>query len=248
MQGESVTLIFRKGINMPDCPILLGFGMGKYAHVSARLHLEQRRTDVGPVPLRLGADKIGSNGGGGNSSATKPSRAILSLDKFIADLDGRKYFAPGGAPRDNWDVVYGKTVDEAWDKAFEKDSSISLQVRDYQVTLVKEVIRNIKWPAEMDRARQRTKEAVENMLRGMQNLPPDTKRRAVDDAVLLASLMVLKNSGAVIPDTLYNIMVDIKEIWDSGFGRYTIVNGKHLIYSIRTEEPSEEVVMQEQSS
>lgn len=222
--------------------------MGRYAEVSARLHLEQRRTGPSPIALRQDKNRPESSGGGGSGPTTVPSKTTLSLDKFIADLERRKYFAPGGAPRDSWDVVYGKTVDGAWDKAFEKDSSISLQVRDYQVTLVKEVIRSTKWPAEMDKARQRTKEVVEKGLRGIQNLPPDTRKRAVEDAVLLASLMVLKNSGAVIPDTLYNVMVDIKEIWDSGFGRYTIVNGKHLIYGIRTEEPSEEVVMQEQSS
>ncbi len=199
------------------------------------------RQSVGSFESRArGVIQFQRAGRRGSSDEAKPvlpgtaqAKTEAGANNYLSGLEKRVYLRPGGAPRDHWRVVYGRTTSEAWDNADELAGELgSFSTLDDEVKQIAEVAKSVT-NQKIENVRKRAKEIVELRLKGISGLPPDTKLRAKSDAVILASLHELSALGVKNLQRAFELMEDADEIWKSGFGRYGIAGGKQIVYGVK---------------
>ena len=161
-----------------------------------------------------------------------------STENYVAELERRKYFEPGGAVRDTWIVSTAQTVNKAWEDADDKALAIepSDSMRDYEVDTVRQFLMGVKTTSKVELLKQRAVNAIRKGLSEIPNLPPDTRTTAISDATMLIKLLDLSEAGVKDLGGYLDIMNKCDEVWRSGYGRYTIAKGKFIAYGMKQPE------------
>lgn len=149
---------------------------------------------------------------------------------YISLLRNRTYLDGEGMPRNNWIVLYGSAWSEAWDRAYERACQLApSSAWDYELERVREHLKSSKMTASLGQVKNEVRAVVEERLRGFAGLPPDTRRRAIGDAVIFATLLEVGNPAG----GRYDHMLGLDEVWKSGLGRFTTIDGKIIAYGVR---------------